>query len=226
MWIKQQIIKDRAGGRKASSPSPASSSCSVDGVFHGSILQDMNVRSMSMCSKTCSKKQKVDSSDQHRSRKLLTKTILEILPQKKLNVRRVRLLAWAFSQPSGRTRDACVVGQNPDEAELSQQKCKPELLSADTSGTDTFTHHQPEWMAQKQSRDCCPTICVVTSDGQTLSNEPLGGSNSSGKSMIWSDLDLFFLLLWWTFVAAMLKQLLTRPCYNLDNQQLFERFSV
>lgn len=55
-------------------------------------------------------------------------------------------MARALSQPFEAILDACVAGQYPDGAELSQQKWKKsELPSADTYRKDmVFTHHQPE----------------------------------------------------------------------------------
>lgn len=147
----------------------------------------------------------------------------------KVNLRFAPVMTWPLSQPFEQTLeqtlDACVVGQYTDEAKLRQQKWK--TWAADTYRKDTvFTHHQPEWMAQKQSSNCWAAICVVNGDRQMVFHVPLGGSNSSGRAndLIW--LWSLFLLLWQTFVAAKLKQLRARPCYNLYNKLLFEKFFV
>lgn len=83
--------------------------------------------------------------------------------------------------------------------------------AADTYRKDmVLTNHQPEWMAQKQSSNCWPAICVVNSK---FSMRLLVAPTQVERSLI----PLWPFFPSQTFVAAMLKQLLTCPCYNLPN---------
>lgn len=127
----------------------------------------MNVRSLSMCSKTCSKKHKEDSRDQHRSGKLLTKVILEILAKKKKAECQTCPSTGVSTLTALWTDAGRVVGQNPDEAELSQQKRKPELLSADTSGwTRSPITNLNEWRKNKAVTVVPSSVWSPVTDGR------------------------------------------------------------
>lgn len=91
------------------------------------------------------------------------------------------------------------------------ESAEVKIWAADTYRKDTvLTNHQPEWMAQQQSSNCWPAICVVNSK---FSMRLLVAPTQVERSLI----PLWPFFPSQTFVAAMMKQLLTCPCDNLTN---------